>query len=109
MTGKISDKRHERYGESISKKILMFPFGKGSSTGSLMLLELLRLDLAPAAIINIRTEPLLATGPVVGKHFYGMTFPIVNVCPSAFDRLKNGLEVEVVSLPADSTVRIRSH
>jgi predicted aconitase with swiveling domain len=35
-----------------------------------MILELLRLNLAPAAIINIRTEPLLATGPVVGKHFY---------------------------------------
>jgi predicted aconitase with swiveling domain len=70
-TGNISDRRHELFGESISEKVLAFPFGKGSSTGSLMILELLRLNLAPAAIINIRTEPLLATGPVVGKHFYG--------------------------------------
>ena len=69
LTGNISDRRHELFGESISEKVLVFPFGKGSSTGSLMILELLRLDLAPAAIINVRTEPLLATGPVVGKHF----------------------------------------
>jgi uncharacterized protein len=106
-TGKISDKRHELFGESISQKILMFPFGKGSSTGSLMVLELLRLNVAPAAIINIRTEPLLATGPIVGKHFYGMSFPIVNVHRSAFELLKSGMDAEVVSLPDASCVRIR--
>lgn len=94
-TGKISDKRHELYGQSVSKKILIFPFGKGSSTGSLMILELLRLDLAPAAIINLRTETLLATGSVVGKHFYGKTFPIVNVPDEAFLKLRTGLFAKV--------------
>ena len=105
-SGRISDKRHERFGESISGKVLVFPFGKGSSTGSLMLLELLRLDLAPAAIINVRTEPLLATGPVVGKHFYGKTFPIVNVRQRDFDRLGSGMDAAVVSTPDRSWVRI---
>jgi predicted aconitase with swiveling domain len=106
VTGSISDKRHELFGQSISEKVLVFPFGKGSSTGSLMLLELLRLNLAPAAIINIRTEPLLATGPVVGKHFYGNTFPIVNVEKSDFDLFKTGLYAEIVSKKNDSYVRI---
>jgi predicted aconitase with swiveling domain len=104
-TGKISDKRHELFGRSISKKILMFPFGKGSSTGSLILLELLRLNLAPAAIINIRTEPLLATGPIVGKHFYEMSFPIVNINSADFDLLMNATYAEVVSLPDASYIR----
>ena len=84
----------------------MFPFGKGSSTGSLMILELLRLDLAPAGIINIRTEPLLATGPVVGKHFYGKSFPIVNVNESDFALLKSGITADVLSRKANSVVRI---
>ena len=106
VTGSISDKRHELFGESVSKKVLVFPFGKGSSTGSLMILELLRLNLAPAAIINIRTEPLLATGPVVGKHFYGKTFPIVNVDESNFYQLKTGWYAEVVSKRKTSYVRI---
>ena len=105
-TGNISDKRHELFGESISDRILAFPFGKGSSTGSLMILELLRLNLAPAAIINIRTEPLLATGPVVGKHFYGKTFPIVNVDESDFCLLKTGNYVEVISKKNGSCVCI---
>ena len=106
VTGNISDKRHELFGESISEKVLVFPFGKGSSTGSLMLLELLRLNLAPAAIINIRTEPLLATGPVVGKHFYGNTFPIVNVAESDFNLFKTGLYADIVSKKNGSYVRI---
>ena len=109
VTGKISDKRHELFGESIFQKILMFPFGKGSSTGSLILLELLRLNLAPAAIINIRTELLLATGPIVGKHFYGVTLPIVNIHSKDFDLLKSGMVAEVVSLPDDSYVRIKNN
>jgi len=106
LSGNISDKRHELFGESISGRILAFPFGKGSSTGSLMLLELLRLNLAPAAIINIRTEPLLATGPVVGKHFYGKTFPILTVDESDFDHLKTVRPAEVVSNQNGSFVRI---
>ena len=106
VTGNISDKRHDLYGESISEKVLVFPFGKGSSTGSLMILELLRLNLAPAAIINTRTEPLLATGPVVGKHFYEKTFPIVNVDESDFELLKTGIYAEIVSRKNGSYIRI---
>lgn len=105
-TGNISDKRHDLYGESVSGRVLVFPYGKGSSTGSLMVLELLRLNLAPAAIVNIRTEPLLATGPVVGKHFYGKAFPIVNVAESDFHLLKNGIDAEIVSRKQSSYVRI---
>jgi predicted aconitase with swiveling domain len=108
VTGNITDKRHELFGESISEKVLVFPFGKGSSTGSLMLLELLRINLAPAAIINVRTEPLLATGPVVGKHFYGKSFPIVNIDETDFGLLKTGMVAEVVSLRNDSCVRIKN-
>ena len=90
LTGIISDKRHELYKRCIAGKILVFPYGKGSSTGSLMILELIRNNLAPAAIINIRTEPLLATGPVVGKHFYEKHFPILTIAESLFYHLKTG-------------------
>jgi len=90
LTGIISDKRHELYKSCIADKVLVFPYGKGSSTGSLMILELIRNNKAPAAIINIRTEPLLTTGPVVGKHFYGKYFPVLTIDEDSFDHLKTG-------------------
>lgn len=59
-----------------------------------------------ASFISVRTEPLLATGPVVGKHFYGKTFPILNVHERDFDRLGSGMDAAVVSTPDESWVRI---
>ena len=97
-TGLINDPRHELFGQSIAGKVLVFPFGKGSSTGSLMILELARIGKAPAAIINVKTEPILATGPIVCKHFYGKEIPVVILEKSLFDTLKTGQHVKVDAL-----------
>ena len=94
-TGLINDPRHELFGQSIAGKVLAFPFGKGSSTGSLMILELARIGKAPAAMINIKTEPILATGPIVCKHFYGKEIPVVTLEKSLFDTLKSGQYAKV--------------
>ncbi|MDP2968147.1 MAG: DUF126 domain-containing protein [Deltaproteobacteria bacterium] len=94
-TGCIHDPGHDLFGQSISGKVLVFPFGKGSCTGSLMILELSRIHKAPAAIINIRTEPILATGPIVCKHFYGRGIPILTLNPKAFNMLKSGQFAQV--------------
>ncbi len=94
-TGCINDPRHELIGKSISGKVLAFPFGKGSSTGSLIMLELARVDKAPAAIINMRTEPILATGSIVSQHFYGKEIPIVSLDEKSFQRLKTGQYITV--------------
>ena len=101
LTGIISDKRMDLYKSPVAGKILVFPYGKGSSTGSLMILELLRNHRAPAAVINIRTEPLLATGPVVGKHFYGRHFPILTVHEDSFRLLKTG---QVASISGEGEI-----
>ncbi len=88
--GLINDPRHELFGQSIAGKVLAFPFGKGSSTGSLIMLELARVGKAPAAIVNVRTEPILATGPIVSKHFYGRQIPIISLDENSFRMLKTG-------------------
>jgi len=94
-TGCIADPRHELFHQSVGNRILAFPHGKGSSTGSLMILELLRIGKAPAAIVNIRTEPILATGPVVGRYFYKKTFPIINLSKKDFHRLHSGVDARI--------------
>jgi predicted aconitase with swiveling domain len=73
----------------------VFPFGKGSSTGSLIILELVRVNKSPAAIVNIRTEPILATGPIVCKHFYGKEIPIISLDENSFQMLQTGQHVTV--------------
>jgi predicted aconitase with swiveling domain len=94
-TGLINDPRHELFGQSVAGKVLAFPYGKGSSTTSLILLELARVNKAPSAIINMRTEPILATGPIVSKHFYGKEIPVLALEEGAFHSLETGQRADV--------------
>ena len=94
-SGLINDPRHDLFGQSVAGKVLVFPFGKGSSTGSLIMLELARVDKAPAAIVNVRTEPILATGPIVSNHFYGRQIPIISLDENSFRKLETGQVVTV--------------
>ena len=95
VSGIVNDPRHELFNQSVAGKILAFPFGKGSSTGSLIILELARVDKSPAAIVNVRTEPILATGPIVCKHFYGKEIPIISLDEDAFQMLQTGQQATV--------------
>ena len=105
VTGCINDPRHDLFGQSISGKVLVFPFGKGSSTTSLIILELARVDKAPAAIINLRTEPILATGPIVCKHLYGKEIPIITLGEGAFQMLKTGQRVMVNATEGELVIK----
>ncbi|MCD6236294.1 MAG: DUF126 domain-containing protein [Thaumarchaeota archaeon] len=64
-TGRIIERGHELEGESITDKILVFPYGKGSTVGSYILLRLKKRGLAPKAIINKRCEPIIAVGVII--------------------------------------------
>ena len=94
-TGNITDRRHELFERSLAGKVAVFPFGKGSCAGSLIMLELVRVGKAPAAIVNISTEPILATAPIISKHFYGKDIPIIALDESSFKKIKTGQHIIV--------------
>lgn len=94
-TGTISDYRHPNYKESIKGKIFAFPYGKGSSGAGLMLMEMMRIGTAPAGIININTDPVILTGPLIQKHFYNEILPIVNLSKENYLKLENVKEIEI--------------
>jgi len=64
-TGVIIEKGHPLEGESIAGRILVFPTGKGSTVGSYSLYRLAKAGLAPAAIINAESEPIVAVGAII--------------------------------------------
>ncbi|NLV74488.1 MAG: DUF126 domain-containing protein [Chloroflexi bacterium] len=63
--GIITETDHPLYGESVAGRILVFPHGKGSTVGSYVIYRLARAGLAPAAIINVSTEPIVAVGALI--------------------------------------------
>lgn len=66
-TGDVIEKGHELEGQNVSGKVLIFPNGKGSTVGSYVMLQLAKNGKAPAAIINISAEPIIAVGAIISK------------------------------------------
>ncbi|MCD6369377.1 MAG: DUF126 domain-containing protein [Thermoproteales archaeon] len=66
-TGVIVEPGHSLEGEKISGKILIFPYGKGSTVGSYIIYRLKKRNLAPLAIVNLETEPIIVVGCVLSR------------------------------------------
>ena len=65
--GVIIERGHDLEGKKVTGKILVFPHGKGSTVGSYVIYGMKKKGTAPAAIINIDTEPIIAAGCVLGE------------------------------------------
>jgi len=88
-TGRVVDPAHELFGQSVAGRVLIFPCGKGSTVGSYVIYQLKRLNLAPAAMINLRSEPIVAVGAIISG------IPLVDRVPETVMRIKSGTWVEV--------------
>jgi len=104
-TGEIIDKRHERSGEIVTGRIFVFPQGRGSSTSSAVLLESIKTGTVPAAIINLKVDPILALGAIVADEMYHQTVPIVVLPEDAFYSIKEG---DYLIIEPDGAVRMKS-
>lgn len=64
-TGVIVEPEHELFGQCVKDRVLVFPHGKGSTVGSYVLYQLIKNEVAPAAMINIESEPIVAVGAII--------------------------------------------
>ncbi|TDA32184.1 MAG: hypothetical protein DSO02_05730 [Hadesarchaea archaeon] len=64
-TGMVVERGHELEGKSVKGKILIFPRGKGSTVGSYVIYALKKNGVAPLAIVNEETEPIVAAGVIL--------------------------------------------
>lgn len=75
-TGVVIDRRHSLAGACLTGTVFVLPHGKGSSTGSAVLLDALVAGTAPAAILLHRVDEIIALGAVVFEEFFGATMPV---------------------------------
>lgn len=86
-TGIVIEKGHELEGKCIKDKILVFPFGKGSTVGSYVIYALKKNGVAPKAIVNKETEIIVASGVILAG------IPCVDNVE--IDKIKNGDKIIV--------------
>ena len=102
-TGQIIDRRHEQSGAVVTGKIFVFPQGKGSSTSSATLTETIRKGVAPAAIINLKVDPILALGSIVADELYHQSIPMVVLKEKDFYSIKQG---DYLTIKSDGKVLV---
>jgi hypothetical protein len=88
-TGVVVDPEHELFGQCIARRVLIFPGGKGSTVGSYVIYQLKGRNVAPAAMINLRSEPIVAVGAIISG------IPLVDRVPEEIMRIKSGTWIEV--------------
>ncbi|MCC7163607.1 MAG: DUF126 domain-containing protein [Anaerolineae bacterium] len=93
--GTIIDTHHELCGRRAAGHVLVLPGARGSSTGSGILLEAIRLGNAPAAIILKRRDAILGLGAIVGRELYGKILPLVIVSEQDFDLLRKASRIRI--------------
>ena len=66
-SGVVTERGHPLEGQSVARRVLVFPTGKGSTVGSYTLYRLARNGCAPVAIINVESEPIVAVGAIISE------------------------------------------
>jgi phosphomecalonate degydratase small subunit len=90
-TGVITEPGHACYSKSITGKVFVFPAGKGSTVGSYIIYRMKKQGTAPAAIVNVETEAIIATGCVISG------IPLVDkLNGDALNALVTGMRLRVV-------------
>lgn len=110
QTGEIIDRHHPLSGSYIQDTVLAIPGGRGSCSGSGVMLELLLNGKAPKALLFERREDILTLGVMVAKEVFGVSVPVLTLSANEFGSILklNGTKIYVkfdkVSTKAFSSV-----
>ena len=99
LNGTIIDRHHPQHGACLSGRILLMVAGRGSSSGSSVLAEAIRLKTAPAAIILQNRDAIVATGALVAHELYGLACPVLLARPEDWPRLTQASSLQVDATP----------
>ncbi|KAH6603537.1 hypothetical protein Trco_008312 [Trichoderma cornu-damae] len=87
QTSEIIDRHHPLSGKYIRDAILAIPGGRGSCSGSGILLELLLSGKGPKALVFSRREDILTLGVVVAEEIFRKSIPVVILAMEDFHEL----------------------
>jgi predicted aconitase with swiveling domain len=93
--GEIIDVHHAQHKAKMTNKILVMPSGRGSSSATAVLAELIRTGDGPLAIIMLQCDTILVIGALVSAEIYGISMPIVELDKDQYAQLSDGMRVSV--------------
>lgn len=87
VSGRIIDRWHPQNGRSLSSRILVMTAGRGSSSGSSVLAEAIRLGTGPSGIVLLTRDAIVTVGAMIAFELYSTQCPVVLVQPADFSEI----------------------
>jgi hypothetical protein len=108
QTSEVIDRHHPLHGERLENCVLALPSGRGSCTGSQVILELLLAGRAPSAILLRQRDEIICLGVIVAQELFGRAIPIVSLGEHGFDALSHAAQAgcEGVRVHPNGTVEL---
>jgi predicted aconitase with swiveling domain len=95
--GEIIDVHHAQHKAKMTNKILVMPSGRGSSSATAVLAELIRTGDGPLGIVMLQCDTILVIGALVSAEIYGISMPIVELGQAEYDQLTDGMNVAITA------------
>lgn len=88
FSGEVIDRHHPLSGECLAGRVLAIPSGRGSCTGSSVLMELISNGHAPAALVLAEADEILNLGVLVARTLFQRSLPVLCIGREAFGQLR---------------------
>lgn len=88
FSGEVIDHHHPLSGEHLAGRVLAIPSGRGSCTGSSVLMELISNGHAPAALVLAEADEILTLGVLVAQVIFERSLPVLCIGREAFAALR---------------------
>lgn len=105
-TGKIIDRWHKQHGENIAQRILIMRAGRGSSSGSSVLAEAIRLGTGPAGIVLLSRDAIVTVGAMVAAELYRTSCPVVLAEGADWPRIEAALRLTIDARPEQAGIDV---
>ncbi len=88
FSGEVIDRHHPLSGECLAGRVLAIPSGRGSCTGSSVLMELISNGHTPAALVLAEADEILTLGVLVAQTLFQRSLPVLCIGKEAFGQLR---------------------
>lgn len=103
-SGEIVDGHHPQAGRTVRGTVLAMSHGRGSSSASSVLAEMVRIGTAPSAFVLSRPDPIIVLGLLVAEELYAISVPLVVVDEDRWAVLETGKRAALTG--AEGVIRV---
>jgi predicted aconitase with swiveling domain len=105
-SGRIIDRWHPQSGDSIAGRILVMRAGRGSSSGSSVLAEAIRLGTGPAGIVLSTRDAIVTVGAMIAAELYGTHCPVVLADAADWATIAGAVRLAVAADHATAEIQV---